>query len=192
MKQTFAVGFLSLALIGMATGPASAFLFHCGKCKQHCCCPPYNAFSPPCCCCCGPSAPQAPWGYGTSGPTDNGCYAGGDCGGYGGYGGYTDMGQLPPAGAIISPGSSGGPTFTPPMPTPTDSTAAPALPSAQANPALPTQGIVQPTSLQPGYSPLPYGGYGAGMMPMGGMPMGGMPMTVGPIGAGFTNAFGNR
>src|SRR5262249_25806429 len=149
MKKLFAAGFLSLAMLGMANAPASAWFncCHpwrcCGKCVQTICCRPYNAFTPVCfgticctgCCplatCCpmpltgpmdsipGPSCAFPGDGPGCFGPSCGGPSCGPDCGG----------GAMPPGGAVdtgpipdgaVMGNGGGAPGFTPPMPSQAD------------------------------------------------------------------------
>ena len=109
MKKLFALGFLSLAAIGLASGPAAAWwpCFPC-SCKSCCtttiCLKQYNAFTPVCwgsltcdgCCPMNFGCCPGMGGYGFGGGGAGQCGTNGYCGGssYVGGDGYM-LGQLP-------------------------------------------------------------------------------------------------
>src|SRR5262245_56186770 len=132
MKKLYAVAYLSLATLGLASSDAFAAGCCRCKCKKHCCysysicCRPYNAFSPICCgnmCCdgcCGQCQPSCGCNLTLGCGCAAGC-AGGDC---------SCLGQLPaPGPAPVGPGvpspvaspapapAPGTPGFSAPMPT---------------------------------------------------------------------------
>lgn len=152
MKKLLALGLLSVAALGLATAPASAWwpCFPlcgskcCSKCCVPVCCRQYNAFSPPCCdtCC--------PINFGGGGgccPSNQTCCVGG--------GDACCLGQLPAPGALAMPAmaapAAAAPSFQAPLPSA-------AGPSAYANP--------MPWNPYAGYNP-----YAMGLQPAGYMPM---------------------
>jgi hypothetical protein len=171
MKRLIAAGFLSMAVLGLATAPASALFHHCcDKCCSYICCRQYNAFTPVCfgsisCIGCCPIGNGAPLAYP---PGLNGCCdpcADGCCGPSCGSGDCCGVGELPAPGSYpIAPpakgnGNPNAPSFTPPMPTPADGNPMPPASTSMRWPSDPRAGQVMPTSFQPGYYPQAYPGY---------------------------------
>jgi hypothetical protein len=166
MKKLLAVGFLSLAMLGVANAPAFAIghLLHfhcCDRCCSYICCRQYNAFTPVCfgnitcvgCCPFGNCGLQAP-SFQSAG------YPGGDCcdacadgycpGGSCGEGCVSSV--LPPATNKKGTANGNAPNFTPPMPTPVDGNPMPTSMLRQnywGNRVMPA-----------GYQPMYYPGYG--------------------------------
>jgi hypothetical protein len=186
MKRILAAA-LSLVLLGLSTGkaPALGFFHHCCcDCCATICCKQYNAFTPACfgtLCCngccpigcgnCGPMVPGncGPGGCGPAGcpgPDFGGaCYGGACAGGSCGPDCSCDgsaLGNLPaPADGSATP-MPAGPSFTPPMPTPTGN-------STGMMPLPMPQGGIQAAGY---YAPMPYnyncpanGAYGYPGMP---------------------------
>src|SRR5215471_9292152 len=182
MKKLSLVALLSLATLGLASGPVWAWGC-CNKCcyKFVCCCKQYNAFTPCCsgsifcdgCACCQP--PACP-------PCMPGCGPTGCTSGY--LGDVQGAVQLPPAAAPATAPMAvpANPGYTPPQPLPVDgprtSMRQPYYPAPQY------YGQVQPVSYNPyynGYYNYPnysYANYGQAYNPGMMMPMnGGMPMS---------------
>ena len=157
MKKLFTAAFLSVALLPLSSGTASAWCWPwkcCGQCYDFSiCCKQYNAFTPICfgklyCDGCCPS----PYlnGYGHS-PAHGNCLPllGSACGD------TQFLGQLPPPDAIAPP------TFHAPMPSPVDGQE-PATSGASSNQMPSGTPMIQPTGYQviypagyaiPGYYP---------------------------------------
>jgi hypothetical protein len=187
MKKLLAVGVLSLAALGLAVAPASAWFHDCcgcgcglfGCCHRCCsviCCRQYNAFSPCCCgslCCmgCCPFGPCGWGGYGGYGCGPAPYSPGPDC--YGpSCGGDYHGGELPPPGAIVkaAPTTTEAPTTpkSPPAslhaPTPTDNTALPLTPTTQVWPN-PMRSSILAAGFSPGYYGQQYAPYQTGYYP---------------------------
>lgn len=154
MKKLLTLALLSLGLLALNSGQASAiFFFHrCHKCCATICCKPYNAFTPTCtgtlfcngCC---------PIGFGGPG---HGPGPGADWGPGCTDGGYVTHGApaVPVAPANPAP-AGGGPDFKPPTPNPLPSGSSGYHPGMMSAP-------IHHAAYHPGYYGYGPAGYGQG------------------------------
>ncbi len=191
MKKRILVSLLSVAALAL-NGPAAQAWFgfrHCCGCSKYStylCIRPYNAFSPVCCGsitatgCCPMFGGMGFGGPGYPPPSMPSCFNSCCAPSYSSSG-CCDSGCLPPAGAVAPvpnpqgqslppspmPNGPGGPTFTPPNPTPMPTSQHWQAPLPYNYGVVQTAGYQQPYPVpQPAYYPGYYPGSYPGYYPM--------------------------